>query len=72
VAGLLDRIVRAGIRRGLRRGLMEGSQLWLAVGAAALGVRVLRRLASRGKPVVVTERLGPGESLVIRHLMPGE
>jgi hypothetical protein len=71
VGGLFDRAVRAGIRHGWRRGLIGGSQAWLAVGAAALGVRVLQRLAA-GKPVIVTERLDPGESIIVRHLLPGE
>jgi hypothetical protein len=72
VARLVDRAVRAGLRHGWRRGLVGGSQVWLAVGAAALGVRVLQRIASPGKPVVVTERLEPGETIVVRHLLPGE
>jgi len=72
MARLVDRAVRAGMRHGWRRGLVGGSQVWLAVGAAALGVRVLQRLASPGKPVIVTERLEPGESIVVRHLLPGE
>jgi len=72
VGRIFDRAVRAGLRHGWRRGLVGGSQAWLAVGAAALGVRVLQRLASPGKPVVVTERLEPGETIVVRHLLPGE
>jgi hypothetical protein len=72
VAGLVDRALRAGVRRGLRRGLVEGDRLWLAVGAVALGVRVVQRLASPGKPIVVTERLEPGQTLIVRHLLPGE
>jgi hypothetical protein len=68
----LDRLLRAGVRRGLRRGLVDGERLWLAVGAAALGVRLLQRLAGPGKPIVVTERLEPGQTLVVRHLLPGE
>jgi hypothetical protein len=64
---LIDRAVRLAMRHGFRRGLLGGSQLWMAVGAVALGVRVMQRLGSR-KPVVVTERLAPGQTLVIEHL----
>jgi hypothetical protein len=70
--GLTDRVVRYGLRAGWRKGLGDGSQVWLAVGAVAAAVRLLQRMAGPGKPVVVTERLAPGESLVIRHLPPGE
>ena len=30
------------------------------------------RVIKAGKPVVVTERLEPGETIVVRHLLPGE
>ena len=69
---LFDRLVRAGVRRGLRRGLVDGERVWLVIGAAAVGVRLLQRLAAPGKPVVVTERLEPGQTLIVRHLLPGE
>jgi hypothetical protein len=63
----MDRAVRLGIRHGFRKGLLGGSQAWLAVGAVAVGVRAVQRLASR-KPVVVTESLAPGEAILVRHL----
>jgi hypothetical protein len=69
--GLLDRAVRVGIRRGFRQGLVDGNQVWLALGTAALGMRLLQMVAAR-RAVVVTERLNPGEALVIRHFLPGE
>jgi len=68
---VMDRAVRAGIRHGFRRGLLGGSQAWLAVGAVAVGVRAMQRLAAR-KPVVVTESLAPGEAILVRHLPPAE
>ncbi len=68
---LFDRAVRTGIRRGFRDGLFGDSQLWLALGAVALGVRAIQRLGAR-KAVVVTEQLRPGETIVVRHLAPGE
>jgi hypothetical protein len=69
--GLLDRAVRLGLRHGLRRGLMGGSQLWMAVGAVALGVRIIQRWGAP-KPIVVTERLAPGEAIVVRHFLRQE
>jgi len=68
--GLADRAVRAAMRRGLRKGLGEGSRAWLALGAVATGVRLVRYMAGPGKPTVVTEELAPGQTLVIRHLAP--
>jgi hypothetical protein len=68
---LLDRAVRLGIRHGFRKGLLGGSQLWLAVGAVALGVRAVQRLGAR-KAVVVTEHLLPGQTVVVRHFAATE
>ena len=68
---LVDRAVRLGIRHGLRKGLLGGSQLWLAVLVAAVGVRLIQRLGAR-TPIVVTEDLAPGHALVVRHLAATE
>jgi len=67
-----DRAVRAALRIGLRRGLGDGSQAWLIVGAAAVGVRLLQRMVGPGRQKVVSERLSPGQSLVITHRSAGE
>jgi len=72
IGGLADRAVRYGIRAGVRKGLSDGSRVWLAIGGVAVGVRLLQRMAAPGKPVLVTEDLAPGETLVIRYLLPGE
>lgn len=69
--GLLDRAVRAGIRHGLRKGLLGGSQVWMGLGAVALGIRAVQRLRARD-PVVVTERLEPGQTLIVRHFAPAD
>jgi hypothetical protein len=45
-----------------------GSGPWLAVGVAAVGIRLLRWLTRRPAPTVVSEVLRPGETLVISHL----
>jgi hypothetical protein len=52
-------------RKGLRRGVTEGSNLWLALGAVGLLVRVL---AQQDKPRKVTEELRVGQSIVVSHL----
>ncbi|HEY2430446.1 MAG TPA: hypothetical protein VGI06_16010 [Acidimicrobiales bacterium] len=67
---LVDRALRGAMRRGLRRGIGDGSRAWLAVGTVALGIRLIQRMAGPGKPIVVTEELAPGQTLVIRHLAP--
>ncbi len=63
--GLVDRLTRAAVRRGLRDGLMAGDGRWLAAGAFAWLVRFLMK---RHEPEVVTERLRPGESLLVTNL----
>ena len=70
--GVTDRALRGAVRTGLRKGIGDGSRVWLAVGAVALGVRLLQRMAGPGKPVVVTEELAPGQTLVVHHLAAGE
>ena len=54
-------------RLGIRRGLLGGSRAWMAVGVAAVAVRLLRRMASRGPEVVYCEPLDPGQRLLISH-----
>jgi hypothetical protein len=70
--GLVERALRYGFRNGLRRGLGDGNQVWLAVGAVAAGIRLLRWMAAPGKPTIVTELLEPGQTIVIHHLQRGE
>ena len=69
---LVDRAVRQGMRLGWRRGLGDGSRVWLAVGAVAVTVRLLQRMAAPGKATILTEVLEPGETIVIHHLVSGE
>jgi hypothetical protein len=61
----LDRWARQLIRRGIRSGLIEGSNLWLSIGAIAW---LLRFLSRRQAPEVSTERLRLGESVVVTHV----
>ncbi|MDQ3758216.1 MAG: hypothetical protein M3394_10250 [Actinomycetota bacterium] len=55
------------LRQGIRRGLLGGSRGWLAVGGAALAVRLVRKLGGSEPKVVYHEELKPGEALVIAN-----
>ena len=55
------------LRQGFRRGVLQGSRPWLVVGGVALGLRLLRKIAGGEPEVVYSEKLAPGESLVIAH-----
>jgi len=68
VGKAVDLAVAGALRRGVRQGLGGGNTTWLVVGAVALTVRLLQRLARPGKGTVISEELRPGETLVISHL----
>ena len=53
------------MRRGWHDGVQGGSTLWLGLGGIALAVRAIRWFIDRDTDVVITERLGPGEALLI-------
>jgi hypothetical protein len=64
---------RSGRPRGLgpafRRGIVQGNRVWTAIFLGRLVVHGLSALAKRGSgPVVRSEVLQTGESLIIRHL----
>ena len=58
--------------KGLRRGVNEKSKPWLVVGVVLGAVKVLRFLNSRdaSDKVVYSEKLRPGESLVVSNKRP--
>jgi hypothetical protein len=62
---VLTRLRRIGLARGLGK-----SNAWLAVGVTAWALQTLKRFATREPKVVYSERLNPGERLVISHLPP--
>ncbi len=64
-SGRIERGVSKGLRRGWHDGVQGGSTLWLALGGIALTLRAIRWIVSRDGEVVITERLGPGEALLI-------
>lgn len=61
----LERISKRYVRIGFRRGVSESSDLWLAIGALALLVRVVSK---KDKPSSVVERLKVGETITVTHL----
>lgn len=65
---VVDLAVGAALKRGMRDGLGGGSSVWLVLGAGALSVRLLQRLARPGKDSIVTEELRPGETLIITNM----
>lgn len=60
--GTLTTIVRLGVLRGVFR----GSKVWLYLGITAWTLRLVGRLAAR-KPVVVADKLRPGDRMLITH-----
>lgn len=54
-------------RLGVARGFMGDSRFWTTVGSLALGIRLLRKLTGKDPEVAYTERLRPGDCLVIAH-----
>lgn len=55
-------------RSSLRRGLLGTSDRWTLVFAVLGMVRLIRWVARRtDAPIAVTERLKPGETLIITH-----
>ena len=54
-------------RRAQAKGLLGGNKTWSIVWAVLFGLRIVRRL-TRDKPeVVYSEKLEPGQALVIRN-----
>jgi hypothetical protein len=52
-------------RRGLLKGVFGGSTPWTVLWVLIAGVRILRRLLRDKPEVVYSERLEPGQALVI-------
>ncbi len=64
MGAFLHSVAHRLMRRGLRRGLVEGSVLWVVIGAAAWVVRYLTRPET---PVIARESLRMGESVLVTH-----
>jgi len=65
VRSFLDRWTRQLVRRGIRAGLIEGSNIWLSIGAIAWLFRFLTR---RQPARVSVENLRLGESVLVTHV----
>jgi hypothetical protein len=66
---VLKRLARVGFRRGV----LGGSPAWTRVMVAAAGLRLAKRVMSKGEgKVVYCEELQPGKTLVISHAKLGE
>ena len=66
--GLLRTYIRAN---AIRRGLLGGSRPWLAVWVLSFLARRVGKVTKRGvMPVLLSEALKPGESMIITHLAP--
>lgn len=63
--GVLRRVEHLGMSRG--RG---GSKAWLYVGTGLWTLRTVRRLADRREEILISERLRPGDRLIIANNRP--
>lgn len=55
------------VRKGLRRGVLGGETPWLVLGALALLAQFGLKVWKKQPEVVFSEKLGPGEQLIITH-----
>jgi hypothetical protein len=60
--GLLRTLERSGLRKGL-----GGSKTWFYVGTGLWTLRTVRRMAERREEVLISERLAPGQRIVIAN-----
>lgn len=68
--GFVKRYIRYN---ALRRGLLGGSRIWTTIFFAGYVGRWLAKVTKRGEmPVITSDRIEPGEGLLIRHIPPGE
>jgi len=54
----------------LWKGLLGGQRGWLAVGAVVWAPRLVRKAFGKTEVVVATERLDPGQTLVLSAIPP--
>jgi hypothetical protein len=52
-------------RNAIYKGLLGGRRGWMAVGVVVWGVRLFRKALGRNEEIVATEKLQPGESLIL-------
>ncbi|CAN5784830.1 hypothetical protein BH10ACT1_BH10ACT1_09960 [soil metagenome] len=68
-AGVKSRggVLRIAERAGISRGLFGGSKGWFYVGTGLWTLRTVRRMAERKPEILLSERLQPGQRLVIAN-----
>jgi hypothetical protein len=64
---LINRAVRYFMRRGWQEGVIEGNQVWIIVGGAALLAHLAGRAMRRQPDLVFSELLEPGQSFIISN-----
>jgi len=67
----VSKLLRLLFRTGMKKGLGGQGRRWLFVGMAAGLWRFARRHNGEAK-VTSTEKLAPGQTLIIRHYRKGE
>ena len=60
--GLLRAVERTGLRKGV-----EGHKHWFYIGTGLWTLRTIRRLAGDREEIVISERLKPGQRIVIAN-----
>ena len=68
MGAVLRTLARTGFRRGVGG---AGGRAWLGVGVAAATIQFLRRKKDEPK-VTYTEKLEPGQKMIITHFGKGE
>lgn len=54
------------VRKAMAQGLFGDSRMWKLIAFAIIGRRMLRRVMGSAPRTVAIERIGPGETLVMR------
>lgn len=60
-------MLRLLLARAVRKGIFGGSRFWTVVATLGLAMKVLRRFTKDEPEVAFSERLRPGQTLVISH-----
>lgn len=53
--------------KAVTNGFLGGSRFWTVVGTLGLAMKVLRKITREAPEVVYSERLSPGETILISH-----
>lgn len=63
----MTKLLRYLLRKAFRQGVLGGESTWLVVGGGALALQLALRVLQRRPEVVFSEKLRPGERLVVSH-----